>query len=108
MHRFYYSRTVDYKFPGLSGSKNVKVLCLIPFVIPNFTYFVHVLFFGLGICGEPRLWNTRRTCEKCLLGLPLSKWCHGIERGILSCIIVVFFHASSSFSLGLTKCKVHS
>jgi hypothetical protein len=34
-----------------------------------------------GFCRKPRLWHTRRAGEKCLLGLPLSKWLHGVERG---------------------------
>lgn len=52
-----------------------------PYAISLFELLT-LLTCNSGFCREPRLWHTWRAGEKCLLGLPLSKWCHGVERGI--------------------------
>ena len=55
----------------------VRILLLFGLVVVGVSCGFFIYFLGLfsGVCGESRLWNTRGTCEKCLLGLPLSKWC---------------------------------
>ncbi|GMI80106.1 hypothetical protein HRI_001679900 [Hibiscus trionum] len=39
-------------------------------------------FLAYQVFAESRLWDTWGKGEECLLGLSLSKWCHGIERGV--------------------------
>lgn len=57
-------------------------LCALPKMLSKNLLQLWTLFAcDSGFCREPRLWHTWRAGKKCLLGLPLSKWFHGGERG---------------------------